>query len=189
MNKNDAGLVAKNRAMFVAFQESILEASEDELREAFRDEGRNLDEEAACAQGVIERAFQQAGIALPKAAMVNQQHFGDLLSVLRRKKKLTVAELAVQAGVPLEDVQQSESDKTFMPSLRTLARLEDFFNLKERTLSILAGAIRVQNDAVDFHERVEQFRWAAFSRGMGKLSREEKKQLNEIIRFLSNYTE
>jgi predicted phage gp36 major capsid-like protein len=65
MNKNEAELVAKNRAMSVAFRESILEASEEELRQALRDEGRDFDEEAARAQDVIERAFQQAGVELP----------------------------------------------------------------------------------------------------------------------------
>jgi len=84
MNKNDAELVAKNRAMSVAFRESILEASEEELRQALRDEGRDLDEEAARAQDVIERAFQQAGVALPTTAQES-------------------------AGVPLEDIQRSES--------------------------------------------------------------------------------
>lgn len=189
MSKNDAELVAKNRAMSVAFRESILEASEEELRQALRDEGRDLDEEAARAQDVIERAFRQAGVALPTTVQESHEHFGELLSVLRRRKKLTEAKLALQAGVPVEDIQRSESDPTFMPSLRTLARLEDFFKLKERTLSILAGAVRVQKDEERFREGVERFKWAAFSRGMGKLSREERKQLNEIIRFLGDYTE
>ncbi len=189
MKKNEAELVAKTRAMSVAFRESILEASEEELRQALQDEGRDLDEEAARAQDVIERAFQQAGVDLPTPANEGPEHLGKLLSLLRRKKKFTEAKLALQAGVPLEDVQRMESDPTFVPSLRTLAHLEDFFKLKERTLSILAGAVRVQKDAAQFREGVEGFKWAACSRGMGKLSQEEKKQLAKIIRFLGDYTE
>jgi len=189
MNKNDAELVDKNRAMSVAFRESILEASEEELRRALRDEGRDFAEEAARAQDVIERAFQQAGVELPIQAKEGPEHFGELLSVLRRKKKLTEAKLALQARVPLEDIQRAGSDPAFMPSLRTLARLEDFFKLKERTLSILAGAVRVQKDPAQFRDGVEKFEWAAFSRGMGKLSKDEKKQLTKIIRFLGDYTE
>lgn len=186
MKKNEAELAVKTRALSVAFRESILEATEEELRKVLQDEGRDLDDEAARAQHVIERAFQQAGVALPNEG---PEHLGELLLLLRRKQKLTEAKLALQAGVPLEDVQRTESDPTFVPSLRTLARLEDFFKLKERTLSILAGAVRVQKDAAQFREGVEGFKWAAFSRGMGKLSREEKKQLAEIIRFLGDYTE
>ena len=189
MKKNEADLVAKTRAISVAFRESILDASEEELRQALRDEGRDFEEEAARAQHVIERAFQQAGVALPMPANKRSEHLGELLSLLRRKKKLTEAKLALVAGVPLQDVQRAESDPSFVPSLRTLARLEDFFELKERTLSILAGAVRVQKDPVQFREGFERFKWAAFSRGMGKLSREEKAQLAEIIRFLGTFTE
>lgn len=189
MKKNEADLVAKTRAMSVAFRESILEASEEELREVLQEEGRDLEEEAARAQDVIERAFQQAGVAFPTPVEEKPEHFGELLSVLRRKKNVTETKLAMQAGVPLEQIQRAESDPTFVPSLRTLARLEDFFKLKERTLSILVGAVRVQKDAAQFREGVEGFKWAAFSRGMEKLSREERKQLNKIIRFLGDYTE
>ncbi|QDU70135.1 hypothetical protein [Engelhardtia mirabilis] len=189
MKKNNAELVAKARAMSVAFRESILEASEGELRQALQNEGLDLDEEAARAQDVIEKAFEKAGVHLPAPANEGPEHLGELLLLLRRKKKLTEAKLALQAGVPVEDVLRTESDPTFVPSLRTLARLEDFFKLKDRTLSILAGAVRVQKDAAEFREGVEQFKWAAFSRGMGKLSREEKKQLDQIIRFLGDYTE
>ena len=189
MKKNEAELVAKTRAMSVAFRESILEASDEELRQALQDEGRDLNEEAARAQDVIERAFQLAGVAISTPANEGPEHLGELLFLLRRKQKLTEAKLALQAGVPLEDVQRTESDPTFVPSLRTLARLEDFFKLKERTLSIIVGAVRVQKNAAQFREGVEGFKWAAFSRGMGKLSREEKKQLAEIIRFLGDYTE
>ena len=188
MNKDDAKLVAKNRAMSIAFRESIRESSEEELRQALGDEGRDLDEEAARAQDVIERAFQNAGVALPTPEK-EPGHFGELLSLLRRKKKLTESKLALQASVPLEDILRAESDPTFVPSLRTLARLEDFFKLKERTLSVLAGVVRVQRETARFREGVERFEWAAFSRDMEKLSRDEKRQLAEIIRFLGDYTE
>src|SRR5689334_18495245 len=117
MNKPE--LVAKTRAMSVAFRESILEASEEDLKEALRDDGCTLNEEAARVQDVIERAFQQAGVALPAHASKGSEHLGELLSLLRRKRSLTAATLALQAGVPLEDVQRTESDPTFVPSLRT----------------------------------------------------------------------
>ena len=189
MKKNNADLAAKARAMSVAFRESILEAAEEELRQDLQAKGIDFDEEAARSQNVIEKAFQEAGIELSTSANEGKEHLGELLLLLRRKKKLTEEELALQARVPLKDIHQTESDPAFVPSLRTLAHLEDFFKLKERTLSILAGAVRVQRNVSEFREGVERFRWAAFSRGMGKLSREEKKLLAEIIRFLGDYTE
>ena len=187
--KNEADLVAKTRAMSIAFHESILDASEEELRQVLQGEGRDLEEEAASAQDVIERAFQDAGVAVPTIPAEKHEHLGELLSVLRRKKKLTEAQLAAKARIPLEQIQRAESDPTFVPSLRTLAQLEDFFKLKDRTLSVLAGRVRVQKNAEQFREGVERFRWAAFSRGMEKLSREEMKLVKEIIRFLGDYTE
>ena len=189
MNRNDTELVTKTRALSVAFRESILEATEEELRQTLRDEGRDLEDEAARAQYVIEEAFKVAGLVLPDVTGERPEHLGDLVCLLRRRKKLTEAKLALQAGVSLADILRTEADPTFVPSLRTLARLEDFFKLKNRTLSTLAGVVRIQKDAAGFREGVDRFAWAAFSRGMEKLSQNERKQLDEIIRFLGDYTE
>ena len=192
MKENKKDIVAHSRAMSRAFRESILEVSEDELREVLEQEGEDFDELADRGQAAIDRAFRQVPGAEQKDSAEKSsmeglhRGLGALVTLLRRKKKLSEEELAARARVPVEEVRRIEFDASYTPGIRTVAQLEDFFRLKPRMLAILAGAVRVQRQA-EFRAEVQKF--AALSSGMGKLSREEKKLLAEFVRLLSDYTE
>ena len=74
-----------------------------------------------------------------------------------------------------------EHDPHFRAKPRMVHQLSDVFKIPERSMMTLAGAM-VAND-----DRIEQAaeRFAAMSDDMSKLTREERKLLNDFVKFLA----
>ena len=178
------------QSLLYAFESFGLDASERELDEALIAAGENPNELLKEAGAAIHRALLDAksvaGTSERKTIAVSPValHRGlqTLVSLLRRKKGLSEEELAESARVDLDEVKRIELDSDFTPSPRTIYQLERFFELEPRTLALISGSITAHSS--EFTEGVLQF--AAHSKEIGKLNREEKKLLNEFVRFLSD---
>lgn len=178
MNRNEHD---RNK-MSEALRDLLLEASEDDLRDAFANAGEDFDILAARGRSVVERALASA----EDSSEVENLHrgLGVLIQLLRRKKRLSLDELATEARVDVSEIRGIEHDATFDANPRTIYQLEQYFKLPSRSLVLLSGAVHVEHDVQE-----EVVRFAASATEMNKLSREEKKELNRIVKFLQEYTD
>jgi transcriptional regulator with XRE-family HTH domain len=114
-----------------------------------------------------------------------RQGLSALLVMLRRRDGLSEDELAVRARVDAAEVRRIEYDPSYTPQPRTIYQIEQFFKLPKRSLVRLAGIQRQQPPEL----RDEVLRFAANSKSIQKLSREETKLLNQFVRFLGELTD
>jgi len=169
--------------MSEALRDIVLEASEAELRDAFSDVGDDFDGLAALGRSVVERALANATEDVLEVEDLHRS-LGVLVQLLRRKKGLSVEELAAEARVDVFEVQGIELGTTLDANPRTIYQLEQYFQLPSRSLVILSGAVNVESE---IHE--EAVRFAASAQGMNKLNRDEKKALNKFVKFLKEHTD
>jgi len=170
--------IALNRAL----RDIFLEASEDELREAFAGTGEDLDALADRGEAVVRRALAE----VRDADAVEELHrgLGALVQMLRRRERISIDELARAARVDVSELRRIELDPAFEPNPRTIFQLERYFNLPERSLVVLSGAVHVDDDV-----REEAVRFAASSEHVSELTKEERKLLNQFVKFLREHSD
>ncbi len=106
--------------------------------------------------------------------------FRVIMQDLRRKYRLSIDELAQKLDIDREEVIAMERNYGYRPSPLTLHKLSEFYGIPHRQLAALAGAIKDLPD--EFQEHVSRF--AAQSESFAKLTKEEKKVLDEFVGFL-----
>ena len=178
MQPKDQDRIAMHRGL----RSILIEASDDELREAFVGTGEDLDALAARGRAASGRAVAEVA----GATGVEDLHrgLGALIQMLRRNKRLSVEELADKARVDASELHGIERDPMFDPNPRTIYQLERYFNLREKSLVVLSGAVRVGNDV-----REQAVRFAASSGDIHGLTKEERKLLNRFVSFLRKHTD
>jgi transcriptional regulator with XRE-family HTH domain len=110
--------------------------------------------------------------------------FRDFVQKLRRSKRLTLDALAKRLDVEREELAALEQWPGYKPSTRLLHSLSEFFQIPQRSLAILAGAIKEIPTSVK--RQLSQF--AAKSESFDTLTKEEKQQLDELITALKAET-
>ncbi|SRR6266404_3653600 len=177
-----------------ALREIVLEADSASLRDALLELSINPTDLAEKGRTVAAKALQlttlNAQSAEPSNAVTSdtaQLHDGlsALLQLLRRKENLTEEELADRARVDVSEIRRIECDRSYIPSPRTIYQLEHTFKLPRRTLVKLSGLTQLHSK--EFTEEV--LRFAAHSKAIQKITRHERKLLNEFVKFLSSYTD
>jgi len=108
--------------------------------------------------------------------------FGRLILMMRVKNRLTISELAEKVGIEEEEVEKIENDQEFEPKPRTVSSLAKAFGVVPKNLARVANLTRRSDDRI--FNGVVQF--AAYSnQQMDKLTREQKKALQEFVQLLS----
>ena len=108
--------------------------------------------------------------------------FGSLVRMLRRDRRLAVEQLAANARVDLLEVISIERDPKYVPKPRTVHQLADYFDLPDRALVKLSNATITHNSKL----MDAAVRFAANSDKVMELSREERRALDEFVKFLSS---
>jgi transcriptional regulator with XRE-family HTH domain len=98
--------------------------------------------------------------------------------MLRRRHGLTVDKLAAGSQIDRDEIVAMERNNRYRPTGLTLHRLSQFYDIPQRRLMALAGAVK--NEATTEHAS----RFAAQSESFVKLTREEKKAVDDFVRFL-----
>lgn len=98
----------------------------------------------------------------------------------RQALGLTIDQLAGRTGIHREEVVAMERNSAYRPTPLTLHRLSEGFNVPVQKLMLLAGA--VQEIPRDMCEQASRF--AAMSESFSKLTREERKAVDEFVNFL-----
>lgn len=106
--------------------------------------------------------------------------FRMVMQDLRRRRGLGIDELSRTLDLDRNEVVAMERNYGYRPSPLTLHKLSQFYGIPERQLAALAGAIKDFPD--EFQEHVSRF--AAQSESFAKLTKEEKKVLDEFVGFL-----
>lgn len=188
MKKIDDGVT-----MSRTLRDIVLDADAGSLIETVSELGIDPADLASRGRAAAERALASTArsaesiTSAPDMDATNQLHEGlsVLLHLLRRRDNLSEEDLAARARVDVTEVRRIEHDRTYTPSPRTVYQLEQVFRLPKRTLVKLSGLARAQSP--EFKDEV--LRFAASSRAIQKMTREERKLLNEFVRFLSLHTD
>lgn len=108
--------------------------------------------------------------------------YAILLRKLRVSRSLTIEKLAAKINVDPGELILLESRAGFKASLRTISLLAEFYEIPLKKLLQLSGA------AKDLDEETEDavIRFAADSESFERLSRDEKKSLNHLVKILSD---
>lgn len=175
-----------------AFCDLLHEASEAEVDELIRTLGESPDEWEKHGAAVVQAALLKTKkvipisgyqeICPPSSPSPIQRGFSHFMQLLRRKKGMEITELAMHVQVDVDELVRIEESPGYLPAPRTLFQLERFFGLPTDTLSRLSGAVSDAQSGI----QNELLKFAACSDGMGKLTKDEKKLLNEFVHHLAN---
>jgi hypothetical protein len=113
-----------------------------------------------------------------------RQAFHLFVQMLRREKGFTVTELSAKTEIDKTEILAMERYPGYRPSPLTLHKLSKFYALPEKQLLVLAGAVKDIPQA--FSEQASRF--AAQSESFAKLTKEEKKVLDEFVKALKAET-
>lgn len=108
--------------------------------------------------------------------------FRVVIQDLRKAKGLTVDELAKETGIDRNEIIAMERKEGYRPTPLTLDILSQYYGVSHKRLATLAGAFgEAPSDILESASR-----FAAQSESFSKLTREEKKVLDEFVKFLKD---
>jgi transcriptional regulator with XRE-family HTH domain len=172
--RTDAGLSQEELAQLIGTTQSVISRLEDADYE-----GHSLSMLNRIAR-VLNQKLTVVMTAKDPEVGTLRYAFQIVLQDLRREKGLTIEELARQSGIDQSEIVNMERNSGYRPPPRTLHNLSQFYGIPTRRLAALAGAI--QEVPQDIRESASRF--AAQSESFAKLTNEEKKVLDEFVRFL-----
>jgi transcriptional regulator with XRE-family HTH domain len=108
---------------------------------------------------------------------------GHLLRQLRRRDKLELARLSAEVRVPEPELRALEEGDATALRPRTLHQLATFYRISAQALVALSPFAARRDPRLD--EAAVQF--ATNSDDISKLTSEERKSLNEFVKYLSEY--
>lgn len=116
---------------------------------------------------------------LPPTQCEPQRVFGRLIEFARRKKSLSVEQLAERAQVDLADIVEIEMNEMAAPDVRTVFQLASVLDLPSARLMEVAGLATPRPEVSS-----AALKFAARSEPTAKLSREERDALEEFVKVL-----
>ncbi len=143
-------------------------------------------EEDSCMISAIGLEEVSAGRGEPKSRATEIQAaparlaFGTLISFRRRALKISLESLAEKARIELEELLRIDKDLDYRPEPRTVCQLAEVLRLPIPQLLILSG------NAVAKDERLNKaaMKFAARSRAVEKLNRDQAEALDEFVKVL-----
>jgi len=170
----DAGMSQKELADLIGTTQSVISRLENADYE-----GHSLSMLNRIAKALNQKLTVVMTAKDPEAGTLRYA-FQMVLEDLRRAKGLTVDDLAQQSGIDRNEIINMERNNGYWPPPRTLHKLSQFYGIPTRRLAALVGII--QEVPTDIRESASRF--AAQSESFAKLTGEEKKVLDEFVKFL-----
>lgn len=174
--RSQAGVSQKELAELIGTTQSVISRLEDADYN-----GHSLSMLNRIATALNQRLTVVMSAADPSASTVRFV-FHLVVQNLRRSRGLSVDELAGRTGVDKDELIALERDPQSRPTPLTLHKLSEFYGVSPRRMAALAGAVREIPEDV----RVRATRYAAQSESFAKLTREEKKALDDFMDFLKS---
>jgi transcriptional regulator with XRE-family HTH domain len=153
------------------------------LAAADREGDREIGAGFTAADPTILAAAQAQPLA-GRAIETTQLAFGRLIQLLRRRKSLTLEQLATNARVDMEELLLIEEDVDYHPEPRTVHQLAQIFELKPKALMQLSGSAAPREEISR-----EAVKFAASSEPMEKLTKEEALAVEHFVAALNRLAE
>lgn len=118
----------------------------------------------------------------PVAAEETRIAFGRFVNLMRRRRGLSMEQLAERADLDASELLVIEDDVRYVPRPRTVYKLAQTFDVSQQRLMQLAG-LAAANDA---GLRREAVRFAARSESVERLTSEESAALEAFVTVLSD---
>lgn len=172
--REQAGLSQKELADRVKTTQSVISRLEDADYE-----GHSL----SMLNRIAKALNQQVQVVMqPKDRNLEAVRFAfrEVIKGLRKERGLTRDQLAREIDFSSEELAELERNSAYRPPPLMLHKLSHFFEIPQRKLALLAGAITDVPDT--FRQQASSF--AAKSESFSKLTTEERKVLDEFVKFL-----
>jgi transcriptional regulator with XRE-family HTH domain len=115
--------------------------------------------------------------ATSEAATESRVVFSRFVELMRRKRGLTVEQLADTCGVEVADIICIEDESLAAIGPRTVYQLAKCFNVSDSKLMQIAGLKQAQDPSL----ATQGLRFAARSNSMASLTREEREALDQFV--------
>ncbi|UCH94808.1 MAG: helix-turn-helix domain-containing protein [Candidatus Aminicenantes bacterium] len=172
--RKDAGLTQQQLAEMIGTTQSVISRLEDSDYE-----GHSLTMLERIAKALNSQIRIHAVEVNSKATPIRHA-FQVLVRALRKKHGLNVEQLAQELEIEPAYVIELEQNSSHRPSPMILYKLSRYFKIPQAKLNFLAGASK--EIPPDFQIQASQF--AAQSESFSKLTKDEKKLLDDFVRFL-----
>ena len=110
---------------------------------------------------------------------------GKLIELVRRSRKLTMVELADQAGIYVAELYSLEHGLDWSGEPRTIYQLSGVLKLPFELLQELSGLVEPRSPML----QEEAIRFAAKSESTAELTPDERKALEAFVRVLAGKTD
>ena len=174
----DAGMNQKELADLIGTTQSVISRLEDADYE-----GHSLSMLNRIAKALNQKLTVVMTGKDPEIGTL-QYAFRVVLQDMRRDKSLTVDELAKRTGIDRNEIIAMERRDGYRPTPLTLDKLSRFYGISHKQLATLAGAFG--ESPPDIVESASRF--AAHSESFVKLTKEERKALDEFMKVLKKET-
>ncbi len=172
--RKEAGLTQKELADLIGTTQSVVSRLEDADYD-----GHSLSLLHRIAKALNRRLTVKMG-EKDKDVNVMRFVFQEVVRGLRKKKGLKIDQFAKKVGIERDEVVALERDVEYQPTPLILYKLSDFHKVSQRKLAVLAGAVK--DVSIDMRKEASMF--AAQHESFSKLTDEEKRTLDEFVKFL-----
>jgi transcriptional regulator with XRE-family HTH domain len=172
--RNDAGLTQKELAELIGTTQSVISRLESADYA-----GHSLSMLNRIAEALEQKMTVVMTAKDPEATELRHA-FHLVIQMLRRRHGLSVDALARRVEVDREEILAMERNPAYRPSPLTLHKLCRFYEIPERRMLVLAGAIKEAPQG--FAESASRF--AAQSESFATLTDEEERALDEFLPVL-----
>lgn len=172
--RNEAGIKQKELAELIGTTQSVISRLEDSDYN-----GHSLSMLSKIAKALNKRL----NVTMTAKDKKNEEIrfvFQEVACGLRKERGLGIDQFADEAGIDRGDVIAMERHPGYKPSPLVIHRLSEFYDIPQKRLAVLAGAIKDLPPEME----AEASRFAAQSESFSKLTEEERETLDEFVRFL-----
>ena len=172
--RNEAGLKQKELAELIGTTQSVISRLEDANYE-----GHSLSMLSKIAKALNQK-LEVTMTSKDKGEERIRFVFQEVARSLRRGRGLGMDKFAEKSGIDRGDVIAMERHPGYKPSPLVIHKLSKFYNIPQGKLAVLAGAIKELPPEME----AEASRYAAQSESFSRLTEEERKTLDDFVKFL-----
>ncbi len=172
--RNEAGLKQKDLAELIGTTQSVISRLEDADYK-----GHSL----SMLSKIAKALNQKLKVTITDKGKENEKIrfvFQEVARGLRKQKGLGIDQFVKKSGIDRGDVIAMERNPGYKPSPLVIHRLSKFYDIPQKKLAFLAGAFKDLPPDIE----AEASRFAAQSDSFAKLTEEERKTLDEFVKFL-----
>ena len=145
------------------------------IRMARRELGRDI---SAGSFGIQDTPKPTDAFSTPSTVHIEGRvAFARFVELMRRKRGMTIEQLADSCGIEVSDVISIEDEVLHGIGPRTIYQIAQCFDVSDTKLMQLAGLTQIQDSSL----AEQSLRFAARSNSMASLTKEEREALDQFV--------